>query len=180
MPLYEPAPMDVAHLEMIREGVRSFLARVAVEHRCVEGRMLDIAPQDHEGAAPHFPELAIETFDIDPASGADHIGDITNTNEDIASGSFDYIVCTEVLEHTAQPFDAAAEMARLLRPGGLLFLTVPLNFRIHGPLPDNWRFTEHGVRAIFSRDFDEVELTAVETPDRPLMPIQYQLVARRR
>ena len=62
--------------------------------------------------------------------------------------------------------------------GGLAFVTTPFNFRIHGPLPDCWRFTEHGLRALF-REFDIVELTEEPTPDRPLMPIHYRLVARR-
>ena len=57
-------------------------------------------------------------------------------------------------------------------------LTTPFNFRIHGPLPDCWRFTEHGLRALLT-DFEIVTLDAVETPDRPLMPVHYRTVARR-
>ena len=178
--MVEPAAMDVEHLAVIRAGVTDFLARAAVEHACTSGLLLDVAPQDHEGAAPHFPGVTIETFDIDADSGADHIGDITIENGALAAERFDYVVCTEVLEHTSNPFGAAEELARLLRPGGLLFVTVPLNFRIHGPLPDNWRFTEHGLRALLEPAFDIVELTGVDTPGRPLMPIQYQVVARKR
>jgi hypothetical protein len=77
-----------------------------------------------------------------------------------------------------QPFDAVAELRRLLRPGGHLILTVPFNLRIHGPLPDCWRFTEHGLRALL-RNFTDLEVEAVETPDRPLMPIHYTVVAER-
>jgi methionine biosynthesis protein MetW len=40
-------------------------------------------------------------------------------------GSFDVIVCVEVLEHLFAPLDAVREMARVLRPGGLLIVTVP-------------------------------------------------------
>lgn len=176
----EPAAMDVDHLAVIREGVSTFVARVAADYGCASGRLLDVAPQDHEGARPYFPDgVTVETFDIDPAAGATHTGDLTQHNESIPDGSFDYVVCTEVLEHTLQPFDAAAELARLLKPGGLLFLTVPFNFRIHGPLPDCWRFTEHGLRALLEPAFAIEELDAAETPGRPLMPIQYRVVARR-
>jgi 2-polyprenyl-3-methyl-5-hydroxy-6-metoxy-1,4-benzoquinol methylase len=120
----------------------------------------------------------VETFDINPASGATHIGDICSYNASIADGTYDYIVCTEVLEHTLQPFAAAREIHRMLKPGGMAFVTTPFNFRIHGPLPDCWRFTEHGLRALFSA-FQILELTALETPGRSLMPIQYTLVARK-
>ncbi len=45
--------------------------------------------------------------------------------------SFDAVLCTEVLEHVPRPADAVREMARLLRPGGRLFLTAPLGSGLH-------------------------------------------------
>src|SRR5205085_7280582 len=134
--------------------------------------------QVHEGARPFFPAtVEVVTFDIDPESGADVIGDICAHNPGLADAEFEYVVCTEVLEHTLQPFAAVEEIRRVLAPGGHLFATAPFNFRIHGPLPDCWRFSEHGWRALL-RDFDILELRATETPHRDLMPIQYQVVAR--
>jgi 2-polyprenyl-3-methyl-5-hydroxy-6-metoxy-1,4-benzoquinol methylase len=44
--------------------------------------------------------------------------------------SFDYVVCTEVIEHTVEPHRGVAEVARVLRPGGTLVLTTP-NHRWH-------------------------------------------------
>lgn len=61
----------------------------------------------------------------------DYVGDIT----EIAApdGSFDCILCTEVFEHIPRPDLAVREFARLLRPGGLLFITAPLGSGIHMP-----------------------------------------------
>lgn len=107
------------------------------------GRLLDIAPQVHEGARPFFPNAIIgETFDIDSNSGCTYIGDICEQNDLLPDISFDYVVCTEVLEHTLRPWDAVNEIWRVLKPGGIFFLSTPFNFRIHGPLADCWRFTE--------------------------------------
>jgi len=50
-----------------------------------------------------------------------------------ASGSFDKIVMTEVLEHLADDRGALLEVHRLLRPGGRLVLTVP-----HADYPFLW------------------------------------------
>lgn len=170
---------DLEHLRLIRENVRRFMTAAARDYGQGQDRLLDIAPQDHDGARPFFPPaVTVETFDIDPAAQATYTGDICKHNAGIPDERFDLIVCTEVLEHTLQPFHAAAELRRLLRPGGHLFITTPFNFRIHGPLPDCWRFTEHGLRALFSH-WEIVRLDSLLTPDRFLMPIHYTLVARK-
>lgn len=39
--------------------------------------------------------------------------------------SFDVVINTEVIEHTPDPEKAVAELSRVLKPGGLLILTVP-------------------------------------------------------
>ncbi len=42
-----------------------------------------------------------------------------------ADGSFDTVLSTEVIEHTPDPRRAVAQLCRVLKPGGLLVLTVP-------------------------------------------------------
>jgi SAM-dependent methyltransferase len=42
-----------------------------------------------------------------------------------AAGSFDVVVCSEVLEHLFEPHLAVAEAFRVLRPGGRMIVTVP-------------------------------------------------------
>jgi len=39
--------------------------------------------------------------------------------------SFDFVICSEVIEHTVDPALAVSELARVLRPGGVLIITVP-------------------------------------------------------
>lgn len=175
----EVSAMDVEHLKLLRKNVSDFVARVGKEYDKADTVVLDVAPQDHEGAKPYFKQTKVETLDIDPKSGATYIADLCANNErTIPSSRFDYIVCTEVLEHTLQPFDAVNEMERLLKPGGMVFASSPFNFRIHGPLPDCWRFTEHGWRTLF-KNFEILELKALETKDRFLAPIHYTIIAKK-
>ena len=42
-----------------------------------------------------------------------------------AADTFDYVVCAEVLEHLPQDSRAMAELTRVLKPGGLMAVTVP-------------------------------------------------------
>jgi SAM-dependent methyltransferase len=45
--------------------------------------------------------------------------------EELASGSYDFVLSSHMLEHTANPLRALAEWHRVLGPGGLLILVVP-------------------------------------------------------
>jgi 2-polyprenyl-3-methyl-5-hydroxy-6-metoxy-1,4-benzoquinol methylase len=50
----------------------------------------------------------------------------------LPAASFDRIICTEVLEHTTNPEEILAEMARLLQPNGRAVITVPNDYLIEG------------------------------------------------
>jgi SAM-dependent methyltransferase len=169
--------MDISHLNQIRENVKILISESALKFDDPDKILLDIAPQDYSGAKEYFKLCTVKTLDINPNSGADIIADLCENNaERITSNSFDTIVCTEVLEHTIQPFCAVDEIERLLKSGGVAIVSTPFNFRIHGPLPDCWRFTEHGLRQLF-RNFRNVEIKVLETTQRDLCPIHYTLTA---
>lgn len=49
----------------------------------------------------------------------------------VSDASFDFILCTEVLEHVPEPIKAIQEMARILKPGGKILITAPLGSGLH-------------------------------------------------
>ena len=55
-----------------------------------------------------------------------------------ADGSFDRVICSEVLEHIPDDEDAMAELARVLRPGGTMAITIPR----FGPELINWALSD--------------------------------------
>lgn len=59
----------------------------------------------------------------------DYVCDATSIPVD--DGSFDAILCTEMLEHVPDPVRVIGEFHRILRPGGRLMLTAPLGSGIH-------------------------------------------------
>ena len=60
-------------------------------------------------------------------------------------GSFDHLLCTEVLEHVPEPRRLLADLNRVLRVGGSLVLTVPWSARLHHVPHDYARFTRFGL-----------------------------------
>jgi SAM-dependent methyltransferase len=170
--------MDSVHLKMIRENVSKFLREIGQLYDA-PGILLDIAHQNYEGAAASFRKAKILTLDINPLSEATYIADICRNNRRIIPDEyFDFVVCTEVLEHTLNPFAAVGEIYRILKPKGLVFISVPFNFRIHGPLPDCWRFTKYGLEVLL-KHYSIIQMSELETDGRWLMPIHYTVIAQK-
>jgi ubiquinone/menaquinone biosynthesis C-methylase UbiE len=59
--------------------------------------------------------------------------------------SVDIILCTQVLEHLKYPPKALKEMYRLLKPGGRLYLSVPLTSDEHMIPYDYFRYTRYAL-----------------------------------
>jgi len=178
---FDVSNMDVEHLKIIRQSVEDFIAKYLLHARKPRLRVLEVAPPPQGPLALPFIDVrhhTLDTFDIDPQTPCTYHGDLCLFNDCLKSNYYDAVLCTEVLEHVYDPFRAVSELFRILKPRGIVLVTVPFNFRIHGPLPDYWRFTEHGLRRLFSK-FDEIDLQTIDTPDRPLMPIHYRLKARK-
>ncbi len=63
----------------------------------------------------------------------------------------DTILSTQTLEHVYDFQLYIEECKRLLRPGGILILTAPQQWRLHEVPYDYWRFTRHGLEESFRR-----------------------------
>jgi SAM-dependent methyltransferase len=64
------------------------------------------------------------------------------------------VLCFETLEHLRHPRRAVAQFRRVMREDGLLALSVPFTYRLHGHPRDYWRFTPSGVHELLS-DFED-------------------------
>jgi SAM-dependent methyltransferase len=91
---------------------------------------------------------AVTTTDVEDRVGqADLIADIQSM-PGIEDSSFDTVLCTQVLEHVPRPWEALREMARVLRPGGKLILSVPHLSPIHEAPSDYYRYTRYGLEEL--------------------------------
>lgn len=99
----------------------------------------DVAQYDGRGDGQ---ALHTGTWDC---SDVDIVSDIADIPE--PDGSFDTVMCTEVIEHVPDPIGALREIVRLLKPGGTIILTAPFCALTH--------FSPHFYYTGFSRHFYE-------------------------
>jgi SAM-dependent methyltransferase len=111
--------------------------KILEERMIVRGRALDVGCGWRK-----FGWDAVR-IDINPEYRPDVVGDIEGPLG-LRDASFDTVLALDVLEHVRRPFRAVAEVTRVLKPGGTLFLTVPFCYPRHGT--EYYRFTELGLR----------------------------------
>src|SRR5690606_29940369 len=73
--------------------------------------------------------------------------------------SFDHALCNQVLEHVFNPNEFLSEIARVLKPGGNLLLTVPFAWDEHEQPYDYARYSSFGLKHLLQENgFEIVEL----------------------
>ncbi|HYH78648.1 MAG TPA: methyltransferase domain-containing protein, partial [Longimicrobium sp.] len=97
-------------------------------------RMLHFAPEPWmEPRLRRAPTIDYLSVDLDPGN-AMRVADITALP--FADGSFDAVLCVDVLEHIDEDARAMRELHRVLRPGGWALLRVPIDFARAATLQD--------------------------------------------
>lgn len=96
--------------------------------------------------------------DMQPGDVPGRVQILHNLNSPLETEPFDVIFCLSVLEHCNHPWLVAANVEPLLKPGGLLLLSAPFQWRVHAYPSDYFRYTFYGLRVLFQNiDFQEEE-----------------------
>jgi SAM-dependent methyltransferase len=93
-------------------------------------------------------------MEMNPKSAEDIRGSVLDIP--FGEASFESTMCLEVLEHVADPARALAELHRVLKPGGHLYLTTPQMWYAHYEPHDYFRYTDHGLRHLLAQAGFEV------------------------
>lgn len=88
-------------------------------------------------------------FDYYPGPNVDVAGDAHRLSE-LVEGRFDVVYSTAVFEHLAMPWVVAEEIARVLKPGGLVFIETHFSYSSHERPWHFFQFSDMGLRALFS------------------------------
>ena len=86
--------------------------------------------------------------------------------------AFDAVLSLSVLEHVRDPFACAAEIARVLKPGGRLICCVPFLQPLHGYPHHYYNMTGEGLRALFERRL-HIDQHIVPRSTRPLFSLTW-------
>lgn len=94
------------------------------------------------------------TFDAVAGKNIDIVGDVLNLP--IGNETFDTVISTQVLEHVEKPWIMVKEIRRILKEGGICILTAPFLSPYHSDPRDYFRYTEDGLKSLFSNEGFEI------------------------
>lgn len=96
-----------------------------------------------------LPECRVVRVDIHPGPGVDLVADAHALSQHFSPGSVDAVISAYVMEHLEAPWIVAAEINRILRPGGLTMHHAPHAWPLHAAPNDFWRFSDAGLQTLF-------------------------------
>ena len=147
----------------------------------IHGKVLDVGVGTWPYSRQSFQDVCEYTAtDCFEHPNIDVVSDIHRLTDVFEPESFDFVICTDVLEHIPRPWDAVRELYAVLNPGGTLLLTTPFNFHLHDNelVRDYWRLSADGLGVLLREvaGFDEVDITPVGHPE---FPFSHTVVARK-
>jgi SAM-dependent methyltransferase len=114
-------------------------------------KCLQIGVKESEGAKYGPNWVSVDKFDKRP---------FIDFNDDIHSmhfpdNTFDAATCISILEHLPTPWIAIKELHRVLKPGGAIWVSIPMTYPYHEHPKDYWRASPDGLRVWMNDLFDE-------------------------
>jgi SAM-dependent methyltransferase len=118
---------------------------LAMIERCAQGLVLDCGAGLRDIYFDNVVNYEIVDYDTT---------DVVGLGEKLpfVDNSFDAVISIAVLEHVRDPFACAAEIIRVLKPGGELWCSVPFLQPLHGFPHHYYNMTGQGVLALFEKD----------------------------
>jgi len=119
----------------------------------IGGRLLDVGcgqkPYQHLFRFSEYLGLELDTPDNRQSKKADCYYD--GRTIPFPACSFDGVICNQVLEHVFEPEHFLSEILRVLKPDGVLLLTVPFVWDEHEQPWDFARYSSFGLKSLIER-----------------------------
>jgi len=140
--------MNFKHHCLLFERFKSELHNTTVPMKVLELGTKRSDPSRTTSFRGEFPKLQWIRSDLQTGLDVDVACDIHNISQVFPEPYFDVIIACSVLEHIEQPWVALAQLHKILRPGGSMYIQTHFSFPEHGYPNDYFRFTKEGLRSL--------------------------------
>ena len=147
VPVLLPEDSDAFPLDSTlpgRNGYDPWIPRTAIESLPADAVILEIGAGNMEASRPNLIRM-----DVTLTPHVDVVGDAHALP--FLADTLDFVFSLAVVEHLRQPWIAAEEMLRVLRPGGYVYAECSFVFPFHGHPHHYFNASHIGMRELFRR-----------------------------
>lgn len=147
-----------------RKGLAKHISELACH---ITGKTLDVGcgtkPYAHLYRANEYVGLELDTPQNRASKNADYFYD--GNRFPFSNATFDSMVANEVFEHVFNPDEFLGEAGRVLKPGGMLLMTLPFVWDEHEQPHDFARYSSFGIKGLLERHGFEIAEQRKSTDD---------------
>jgi len=120
--------------------------------------------------------ISSRVIDVDylPYPNVSVVADVTHLP--FRDGSIDAVISESLLEHVADPDKVVAEVKRVLRPNGLVYIVTPFMLGFHSSPNDYRRWTAEGLKELW-KDFNPEEVGVAFGPTSAMTTLVIECLA---
>lgn len=168
---YDMDPMNIDPTEQptaIESAFRAALHAIPNPRVLELGTKVQFADSTHHAA--WLPGGATHVMsDIEPGRDVDVVADAHDLAP-FGDGEFDALIAVSTWEHLARPWIAAEQAARVLRPGGILYVGTHQTFPVHGWPSDYFRFSDAALNVLFGAPLFSRQWSGYRMPAQIIPP----------
>lgn len=131
---------------------------ISILSNYIKGDTLDVGcgqkPYEKLFNSSRYIGLELDTIENRKNKRADYFYD--GTTFPFQDSEFDSVIANEVFEHVFSPSDFLSEIYRVLKPGGILLITVPFVWDEHEQPHDFARYTSFGLQHLLEKSGFEI------------------------
>jgi SAM-dependent methyltransferase len=168
-PTAADAPSSIDALSCFQQLIGAMDIKAAVEFgtaQAVPGRSSHML-----GLFPKLERSNYTMVDIKTGPDVDVVADLHSLPLEWSS-RYDACIANAVFEHLERPWIAAKEIARILAPGGVCYISTHQTFPLHGYPKDFFRFSTDALSLIFSDAGLEVLFVGYAHRTKIILPLE--------
>jgi SAM-dependent methyltransferase len=108
------------------------------------------------------PKVAYTGLDIHEGDNVDVVGDVHTLSSHLTREHYDAVFSISVFEHLAMPWKAVLEINRIMKPGGLLYISTHPAIPPHELPWDFWRYSRETFKTLLNETTGFEILEAIE------------------
>lgn len=114
--------------------------------------VLEIGSRDYGNTSSFrdmFPDAKYTGVDMLKGNGVDAVINLEHGIGELKKEAFDLAICCSVMEHVQKPWIFAANVTKLVKRGGTLYISVPWVWRFHAYPNDYFRYSPAALESLF-------------------------------